>query len=71
MPVRVHCDLDRAVPHLLLHLRGRSAALNQKRAERVSEIMESETSQTPRSRAGSKWRLYRFSGSSTVPAWEG
>ena len=45
MPVRIHCDLNAAVAHLILDVRQRGATLNQEAPEGVAEIVEAEATQ--------------------------
>ena len=46
MPVSVHRDLDRTVPHLILYVGKGCTVLYQKTSERMPEVMESESSET-------------------------
>jgi hypothetical protein len=46
MPIRVRCDLDRTVPHLILYVGKGCTVLYQKTSERMPEVMESESSET-------------------------
>jgi steroid delta-isomerase-like uncharacterized protein len=52
--VGVDGDLDRAVAHLLLHVCERCAVLDEQAAERVSQIMESKSTQPRVLKAGEK-----------------
>jgi hypothetical protein len=44
--VRVHCDLNAAVTHLLLHVREGRALLDQQAAESVPEVVEADVTQS-------------------------
>jgi hypothetical protein len=45
VPVGINRNLNRAVPHLLLHVRERGTILNEQTSEGVPEVMEPEMSQ--------------------------
>jgi hypothetical protein len=49
MPVDVHGNLNRAVPHLVSHVRARGPGLNQQTAKCVAEVVKANPSE---SRAG-------------------
>ncbi|MBV8675039.1 MAG: hypothetical protein JOZ33_16545 [Acidobacteriaceae bacterium] len=46
VPVRIDGDLDRAMAHLLLHVRQRRAVLDEQAAKRVTQVVKTELPKT-------------------------
>jgi len=42
MPIDIHGDLDRTMAHLVFHIHGTFAVLEQQGGERMAEIMEAD-----------------------------